>query len=169
MADNVIPMGAADRVKAAAREAGIGPAEPLGPVIEAIADIPGEIDRALDQHAAEMAAMLKKHAAQMSEVSAQPQITMEEIQALNRAAARHAQSEMTHAACALVKHQVWTLSSIGAVAMVAWGLVCGGIGAAAVWASRPALTYQDQADGSQIAYFFTRDARPAAKSAPGGR
>jgi len=60
-------------------------------------------------------------------------ITVEEIAALNRAAARNAQSEMTYAAQALVKQQFCRMSAIGAASLVAALLVSGSVGAAVMW------------------------------------
>ena len=79
-------------------------------------------------------------------------VTREEIEALNRAAAKHAVSELTYAAKALVKQQLWRLSAFGAAAMVAGGLACGGIGAAAVWATTPALTVLDPGQFNALYY-----------------
>ena len=100
----------------------------------------------------------------------QAPITPDEIQALNHAAARHTTSELTYVAKALVKQEFWKLSVLGAAAMVAGGLACGGIGAALVWKNSPALIYQDQPDGSRVGYYFVRPApkhaSPAAPTPP---
>jgi hypothetical protein len=90
----------------------------------------------------------------------QTPITSDEIQALNRAAARHAMSELTYAVKALVKQQFWRLSTtVGAAALVGLVLISGGMGAVAMWATTPALTILNQVDGSQIAYYFVRHLR----------
>ena len=164
--DNITPLpSASERVKAAAREAGIGPAEPLGPVIEALADIPGEVNQSLDQHAATISELLRKHAALISETAPEATITVEDIRTLSRAAGRNAQSEMVYAAQAVVKQLYWRMTAIGAAALLTGGLVCGGLGASImrfVTPLPPVLTYADQPDGSRIGYYFVRAATRAA-------
>jgi hypothetical protein len=96
-------------------------------------------------------------------------ITVEEIAALNRAAARNAQSEMTYAAQALVKQQFWRMSAMGAAALMGLVLVSGTVGAAVmgyVTPTPPELTYQDQPDGSRIGYYYVHGATKPAPQQP---
>jgi hypothetical protein len=58
--DHVAPPSRGERVRQAARDAGILPSDPLGPVIEALADIPAEVERRIADMRAGLSEVLEQ-------------------------------------------------------------------------------------------------------------
>jgi hypothetical protein len=101
-------------------DAGILPTDPLGPVMEELADIPGEIERRIAPLLAEVRA-----------ATAKPPILASEIKALNAAAARHASNELPYAIMKLTATTFWRTSLLAGAAGL--GLLLAGLGGGYWW------------------------------------
>jgi hypothetical protein len=131
-----------ERVRAAAGDAGILPADPLGPVVEALADIPAEIDLRLAPILAEMQEARK--------AAAQP-LSDKQIDDIGRQLMGGCQGW----ARSFVRASYWRSQSILAVALL--GAIIVGFGAGWRAHTPPSeLACADQADGSRICWMYTR-------------
>lgn len=125
--DNIEPprRSVGDKVRKAAAEAGILPNDPLAPVVEALADIPAEVDLRIAPVLAEMRAFT----AAAQQAAEQPLVTHDQVK--------------TIIVPALLAAFKWS----HAIISVRLLLVAVGVGMGIQWWETPALTCQDDRGG----------------------
>lgn len=140
----------ASRVRRVAGEAGILPDDPLGPVVEALADIPAEVDLRIGPALAEMRALT----AAVEKIAAQPAgtvLTDKQTDDIGRRLLGSCQAWSR----GLVRASMWrSWALIGATVAVVFAA---GMGAGWVL-TKPASELQcaDQSDGSRACWFYTK-------------
>ena len=133
--DHVEHESAREKVRRTAMEAGILPHDPLAAVVDALADIPGDIAKVMTPALAEMQAAR----AAMERVAERPLLTGDQLR-YNVLPALLALTRMWH----------------GLLLVAALGLGFG-LGMGVQWYFlTPALTCADQANGSRVCYVFTK-------------
>lgn len=111
----------AARVRLAATEAGILPNDPLGPVLEAVAAIPDEVERRIAPTEARLAQLVER----VERATSQPPMTNEDLRRLTHRAVQQMEGQMS---------QRWTqFNKFGIAIGVVVALALGGMAFGAGW------------------------------------
>lgn len=131
-----------ERVRAAAGDAGILPADPLGPVVEALADIPAEVEMRIAPLLAELQ--------ETRNAAAQP-LSDKQVNDIARQLLGGCQGWTR----SFVRMSYWRSQAV--LAIVVLGAVVVGFGAGWRAHSPPSeLACADQTDGSRLCWMYTR-------------